>query len=77
MKLAGRQLPTREYNRRVPCYFSPVPKDQNKAQDTDREAMHLAEVTDVSQKQAKSLFREHGGDKKKAAEKARNFKAEG
>lgn len=54
-----------------------MPKDQNKAQDTDREAMHLAETTDVSPKQAKDLLREHGDDKKKAAEKAKNFKAEG
>ena len=53
-----------------------MPKDQNKAQHTDREAMHLAETTDVSPKQAKELLGEHGGDKKKAAEQARNFKAE-
>lgn len=54
-----------------------MPKHQNKAQGTDREAMHLAETTDVSPKQAKDLVREHGGDKKKAAGTARNFKAEG
>ncbi|WP_457155465.1 hypothetical protein, partial [Mesorhizobium sp. P5_C1] len=56
---------------------STMPKDQTKSQDSDREAMHLAETTDVSPKQAKDLLREHGGDKKKATEKAKNFKAEG
>ena len=56
---------------------APCRRTRPNPQDTDREAMHLAETTDVSPKQAKDLLREHGGDKKKAAEKAKNFKAEG
>ena len=52
-------------------------QDKTKSQDEEREAIHLAETTDVSPKQAKDLLREHGGDKKKAMDKAKNFKAEG
>lgn len=43
----------------------------------DREAMKLAETTDVSPKQAKDLIRKHGKDSPKVREEARNFKAEG
>ncbi len=42
---------------------------------SDREAMRLAETTDVSSKQAKDLAAKHG--KAKGAKEARNFKAEG
>jgi hypothetical protein len=42
---------------------------------SDKEAMHLAETTDVSPKQAKDLAEKHG--KAKAAKEAKNFKAEG
>jgi hypothetical protein len=42
---------------------------------SDKEAMHIAETTDVSPKQAKDLAEKHGKDK--GAKEARNFKAEG
>jgi hypothetical protein len=42
---------------------------------SDKEAMHIAETTDVSPKQAKDLAKELGKDK--AAKEAKNFKAEG
>jgi hypothetical protein len=42
---------------------------------SDKEAMHIAEATDVSPKQAKDLVAEHG--KVKGKEEAKNFKAEG
>lgn len=42
---------------------------------SDKEAMHIAETTDVSPKQAKDLVAELGKDKGK--EEAKNFKAEG
>ena len=42
---------------------------------SDKEAMHIAETTDVSPKQAKDLAEEHG--KAKAEKEAKNFKAEG
>jgi hypothetical protein len=42
---------------------------------SDKEAMHLAETTDVSPKQAKDLAEKHG--KAKAVKEAKNFKAEG
>ena len=42
---------------------------------SDKEAMHLAEITDVSPKQAKDLAEKHG--KEKGAKEAKNFKAEG
>ena len=42
---------------------------------SDKEAMHLAETTDVSPQQAKDLAAKHGKDK--AEKEARNFKAEG
>jgi hypothetical protein len=42
---------------------------------SDKEAMHLAETTDVSPRQAKDLIEKHG--KAKAEKEAKNFKAEG
>ena len=42
---------------------------------SDKEALHLAETTDVSPGQAKELAKKHGKDK--AKEEAKNFKAEG
>jgi hypothetical protein len=42
---------------------------------SDKEAMHLAETTDVSPQQAKDLIEKHG--KAKAEKEAKNFKAEG
>ncbi|WP_167480746.1 hypothetical protein [Mesorhizobium waimense] len=42
---------------------------------SDKEAMQIAETTDVSPKQAKDLVAEHGNVKGK--EEAKNFKAEG
>lgn len=42
---------------------------------SDKEAVHIAETTDVSPQQAKDLVAEHGKDKGK--EEAKNFKAEG
>ncbi|ESX91848.1 MULTISPECIES: hypothetical protein [unclassified Mesorhizobium] len=42
---------------------------------SDKEAMHIAETTDVSPKQAKDLAAKHGKDK--GAKEAKNFKAEG
>jgi hypothetical protein len=41
---------------------------------SDKEAMHLAETTDVSPQQAKELAEKHG--KEKAIKEAKNFKAE-
>ncbi|WP_171883315.1 MULTISPECIES: hypothetical protein [Mesorhizobium] len=42
---------------------------------SDKEAMRIAETTDVSPGQAKELAEKHGKDK--AKEEASNFKAEG
>ena len=42
---------------------------------SDKEAVHLAETTDVSPQQAKDLVQKHG--KKEGAKQAKNFKAEG
>ena len=42
---------------------------------SDKEAMHLAEITDVSPQQAKDLAEKHGNEK--GAKEAKNFKAEG
>jgi hypothetical protein len=42
---------------------------------SDKEAMHLAETTDVSPRQAKDLIEKHGNAK--AEKEAKNFKAEG
>jgi hypothetical protein len=42
---------------------------------SDKEAMQLAETTDVSPQQAKDLSAEHG--KEKGKKEAKNFKAEG
>jgi hypothetical protein len=42
---------------------------------SDKEAMHIAETTDVSPGQAKELAEKHGKDK--AEKEAKNFKAEG
>lgn len=48
-----------------------------KSKSVDKDALHLAETTDVSPRQAKELLEKHGGDRKKAAKEAKNFKAEG
>ncbi|WP_195177751.1 hypothetical protein [Mesorhizobium sp. INR15] len=42
---------------------------------SDKEALNIAEQTEVSPKQAKDLATEHG--KEKAQEEAKDFKAEG
>lgn len=42
---------------------------------SDKEALHIAETTDVSPKQAKDLAKEHG--KEKGKQEAKKFKAEG
>jgi hypothetical protein len=42
---------------------------------SEKEAMRLAETTDVSPKQAKDLVKEHG--KKEGEKQAKKFKAEG
>ncbi|RVA19617.1 hypothetical protein EN935_34505 [Mesorhizobium sp. M7D.F.Ca.US.004.03.1.1] len=42
---------------------------------SDKEAMHIAETTDVSPGQAKELAEKHGKDN--AEKEAKNFKAEG
>ncbi|MER8957607.1 MULTISPECIES: hypothetical protein [unclassified Mesorhizobium] len=49
-----------------------------KTRDADeKKALHLAETTDVSPKQAKDLMRKHGKDSPKVEKEAKNFKAEG
>ncbi|MER8556435.1 hypothetical protein NKH69_22900 [Mesorhizobium sp. M0976] len=49
-----------------------------KTRDPDeKKALHLAETTDVSPKQAKDLMRKHGKDSPKIEKEAKNFKAEG
>ncbi|MER9052972.1 MULTISPECIES: hypothetical protein [unclassified Mesorhizobium] len=49
-----------------------------KTRDADeKEALRLAETTDVSPKQAKDLMRKHGKDSQKVEKEAKNFKAEG
>ncbi|MER8819813.1 hypothetical protein NKH70_08280 [Mesorhizobium sp. M0991] len=49
-----------------------------KTRDADeKEALRLAETTDVSPKQAKDLMRKHGKDSPKVEKEAKNFKAEG
>lgn len=48
-----------------------------KSKRVDKEALHLAETTDVSPRQAKELLEKHDGDRKKAEKEAKNFKAEG
>lgn len=42
----------------------------------DKKALRLAETTDLSPNQAKALLEKHGGDARKAAREAENFKAE-
>jgi hypothetical protein len=49
-------------------------KDQ---ENRDREALRLAEETDVSPDQAKEMIDKHGKAAGKAEKEARNFKAEG
>ncbi|MER8590791.1 hypothetical protein NKH33_04195 [Mesorhizobium sp. M1182] len=49
-----------------------------KTRDLDeKQALRLAETTDVSPKQAKDLMRKHGKDSPKVEKEAKNFKAEG
>jgi hypothetical protein len=50
-------------------------KQNNNDRISDEEALHLAETTDVSPKQAKDMAKEHG--KEGAKKEARNYKAEG
>ena len=42
----------------------------------EREALYLAEHTDVSVRQARELIRQHGTDRRTLLEKARTIKAE-
>ena len=42
---------------------------------SDKEAMHLAETSDVSPQQAKDLVKQHG--KEEGEKQAKKFKAEG
>ncbi|HWK64369.1 MAG TPA: hypothetical protein VNS34_05485 [Rhizobiaceae bacterium] len=46
-------------------------------QGQELEVQHLAETTDLSPNQAKTLLRRHGNDWAKIKEEAENFKAEG
>jgi hypothetical protein len=51
--------------------------DKRKKETTEKKAMRLAEVTDVSPKQARDLMKKHGKDSPKVEKAAKNFKAEG
>ncbi|PAQ04484.1 MAG: hypothetical protein EOQ86_28765 [Mesorhizobium sp.] len=51
--------------------------DRKKREPDDKEALRLAETTDVSPNQAKDLMRKHGKDRAKVEKEAKNFKAEG
>jgi hypothetical protein len=46
------------------------------AKGEELEVQHLAETTDLSPNQAKTLLRRHGNDWAKIKEEAENFKAE-
>ena len=46
------------------------------ASEVERDALRLAETTDVSQNQAKELIRKHGMNSAEAEKEARNYKAE-
>jgi hypothetical protein len=50
-------------------------QDKKESPLSDKEALHLAETTDVSPGQAKELAKKHG--KENAEKEAKNFKAEG
>jgi hypothetical protein len=50
--------------------------DVHQAEGEEAEAMHLAETSDLSPNQARELIREHGHDRRKLKEEARNYKAE-
>jgi hypothetical protein len=45
--------------------------------EVERKALHLAETTDVSVRQAREMILEHGKDNPKVEQDAKNFKAEG
>lgn len=47
------------------------------AKGQELEVQHLAETTDLSPNQAKTLLQRHGDDWAKIREEAENFKAEG
>ncbi|WP_292237009.1 hypothetical protein [Mesorhizobium sp.] len=51
--------------------------DRKKRVRDDKEALRLAETTDVSPNQAKDLMRKHGKGSAKVEKEAKNFKAEG
>jgi hypothetical protein len=42
----------------------------------EKQALHLAETSDLSPNQARELIREHSNDRRKLEEAARNYKAE-
>lgn len=46
-------------------------------QGQELEVQHLAETTDLSPEQARTLLKRHGNDWAKIKEEAENFKAEG
>jgi hypothetical protein len=48
----------------------------HEAEGEEAEAMRLAETSDLSPNQARELIREHGRDRRKLKEEARNYKAE-
>jgi hypothetical protein len=50
-------------------------QDKKESPLSDKEALHIAETTDVSPGQAKELAKKHG--KENAEKEAKNFKAEG
>ncbi len=58
----------------------PVQRDEKRKlpdSEREREALRLAETTDVSENQAKELIRKHGKGNPEVEKQARNFKAEG
>ncbi|WP_274627087.1 hypothetical protein [Arvimicrobium flavum] len=50
---------------------------ENRDDSEEEFALHLAETTDLSPRQARELIRKYGHDREKLMEAARNFKAEG
>lgn len=49
---------------------------ERKSRKVEKQALQIAENTDMSPNQAKALIRKYGDDKKEIEKQARNFKAE-
>jgi hypothetical protein len=49
---------------------------ERKSRKVEKQALQIAENTDMSPNQAKALIRTYGDDKKEIEKQARNFKAE-